>query len=319
MAKSYYAVLYKDGKGKIFTNIKEYKKEIRKNITKLYKGFDERIEAEKWMKNPADFPREKKYYAVKVGRNPGIYTNIEEYDAQMKGYPNCLGKAFYTIEGAKHWLRHVGIQLRPSDKSILDYISVRLRRLINFLFVGIRVRIRLKKIIQKQSEQADSLLFCQINTNNQLIIYTDASIRDNKAGYAAAIIDKETGAEFYLGGSNEKITDSNRGELYALIYALRLIDIHCKASVEIRTDSNYLVQFSKSENLQKMKEVGWQINANADLWKEFYRYTTQRVIQITWVRGHNGEKYNVQCDKIARQCSEPHSKEGIDCEPQCSQ
>ena len=56
------------------------------------------------MKDPAAFPKEKKFFAVKVGIHPGIYDNLEE--AQMKGYPHCLGKVFYTIEGAKFWLEH---------------------------------------------------------------------------------------------------------------------------------------------------------------------------------------------------------------------
>jgi len=102
------------------------------------------------------------------------------------------------------------------------------------------------------------------------------------------------------------IDNSNRAELYAIVSALRLIDEQCKASVEIRTDANSLVKVAKPKNLQKFNKFGWpeQWCTNSDLWKEFFRFTNQRAIQVTWVKGHDRDEYNNLCDKIAGKCSE---------------
>ena len=42
-----------------------------------------------------------KYYAVRVGRQPGIYSSWDECKAQVNGYPNAKYKSFTTLEAAK--------------------------------------------------------------------------------------------------------------------------------------------------------------------------------------------------------------------------
>ncbi len=45
-----------------------------------------------------------KYYAVKEGRNPGIYTTWEECEKEVKGYSGALYKSFPTLDEAKKYL-----------------------------------------------------------------------------------------------------------------------------------------------------------------------------------------------------------------------
>lgn len=50
----------------------------------------------------------KNYYAVAVGRKPGIYNNWDEKDGaenQVKGYPNARHKGFSTRLDAERWLK----------------------------------------------------------------------------------------------------------------------------------------------------------------------------------------------------------------------
>ena len=46
----------------------------------------------------------KKYYAVKIGKNPGIYLSWDECKEQVSGYPKAEYKGFPTEEEAKTYL-----------------------------------------------------------------------------------------------------------------------------------------------------------------------------------------------------------------------
>ena len=52
-----------------------------------------------------DVKGKKKYFVVRIGRKPGIYTDVEEYTAQLRGFPNFDGKGFYTYGGALEYLK----------------------------------------------------------------------------------------------------------------------------------------------------------------------------------------------------------------------
>lgn len=45
-----------------------------------------------------------KYYAVRVGRKPGIYTSRQEYLRQMAGFPGQEGRAFDDRKSAEAWM-----------------------------------------------------------------------------------------------------------------------------------------------------------------------------------------------------------------------
>lgn len=46
-----------------------------------------------------------KFYAVKKGRIPGVYSTWEECQQQVKGFPNPVFKSFPTIEEAEAFIR----------------------------------------------------------------------------------------------------------------------------------------------------------------------------------------------------------------------
>lgn len=95
MAKKYYAVYYGDGKGKIFTRLKAFQSATAKKSAKLYRGFGVKLEAELWLKDPAAFPKEKKFFAVKVGIHPGIYDKLQPLElserAELESPPPLRG------------------------------------------------------------------------------------------------------------------------------------------------------------------------------------------------------------------------------------
>ena len=46
----------------------------------------------------------KKYYAVKIGRIPGIYQTWAEAEPQVKGYAGAIYKSFSTMDEAEHFI-----------------------------------------------------------------------------------------------------------------------------------------------------------------------------------------------------------------------
>ncbi len=56
------------------------------------------------------------YYAVKAGRNPGIYDSWAECEAEVKGYKGAKYKKFDTLEEAQDFIEEEGDFLRPNDE-----------------------------------------------------------------------------------------------------------------------------------------------------------------------------------------------------------
>ena len=303
MARNFYALRFEDGYKAIYQSEEEYKRAVKIHGKHILKGFYSYYDADLWLKNPEAIPQKRCFYAVKAGYRPGVYQNVEDYNAQVKGYVGALGKAFYTEKAAQLWIAGKDF---PSPASYRQRLISFLRDTFSSIFAIFTRKRQFWEQISDIRADSQPWIYCRIKTKHPLIIYTDASCRPGKgAGYAAVIIDTVSHAEFYVGGSTENIKDSNRAELYAILMALQMIDPVSKASIEIRTDAQSLVSFAKMKNLRKLHEKKWLNNTikNADLWEKFYGYACQRLIMMSWVRGHSKDKYNVKCDKIAGKLS----------------
>lgn len=61
-----------------------------------------------------------KYYAVKVGKNTGIYNTWEECKAQVDGYSNAQYKSFKTLAEASDYLNEV---VKASSDHLVAYVD----------------------------------------------------------------------------------------------------------------------------------------------------------------------------------------------------
>ncbi len=62
----------------------------------------------------------KKFYAVKVGKIPGIYGTWSEAEEQVKGFPGAVYKSFSTEEEA---IRYISCEDIKEIKSVSDETS----------------------------------------------------------------------------------------------------------------------------------------------------------------------------------------------------
>lgn len=301
MAKKYYAIRYKNGRHIVVKSLSKYKQLIKQKKFKAAKGFDSLADAEAWCKEPAYFPSQKCVYAVKVGKTPGIYYSEEEFMDNIIGVPKSRGKMFYTEEGAREWLglkRFSINSILQVDKIIHEKFYEKWWSNLQPKLSQIRVIRKLQQFFQRFAIPSRPWIFCNIKAQNPLIIYTDASYKATGTGYAAIIIDSVTGTEICVGGKSSAIMNSSNAELHAIVSALRAIDSSKKADIEIRTDCLSIIEAAYSFKFHNQQE-----KYKTGIWKDFYDLFIKHNIKMTWVKGHNGEAYNTQCDKIARRCS----------------
>ena len=128
------------------------------------------------------------------------------------------------------------------------------------------------------------------------------------------------GAVFSKNGQTEKLsegykfTTNNRMELLGIIEPLEKLEKSC--SVEIYTDSKYVVNAINENWLKNWIKKGWKNSnnkpvLNIDLWKRFLPLLEKHNLQFNWIKGHNSHVENELCDIMAVKESRKRS-ENID-------
>lgn len=124
------------------------------------------------------------YYAVKVGRNPGVYKTWDECNSQVNGFPKARYKKFSTLEEAEAFAE-------------------------------------LKKSATKEKKKSKS---SKVSDNERAIAYTDGSAIGNhvtECGSGAIIIWKDNVVKICSKLSGPIVTSKNvTGEIYAAMSAM---------------------------------------------------------------------------------------------------
>ncbi len=144
----------------------------------------------------------------------------------------------------------------------------------------------------------------------EIEIYTDGACSGNpgKGGWGFVIINKTEEKELFKSSGAEMQTTNNRMEMTAVIEALKKIKAQRNLFTEnvnlsIFTDSKY-VQQGISSWIFNWKKNNWQTSAkkpvkNKDLWQELDKLSTELAPKWNWVKGHAGNRYNEECDRLA--------------------
>lgn len=213
----------------------------------------------------------KKYYAIAVGRKPGVYDEWAQAKAQVMGYPGARYKGFATQAEAEDWLRQPVSRSKPARPSTGS-----------------------GKVALGETGAPKP---------GEIAIYSDGGARFNPGpgGYGAIII--EDGVRRELSGGFRHTTN-NRMELRGCIMALRALKATESRPIRIHTDSQYVVNGIAKGWARNWRSRGWRKNdgnpaQNADLWGELLDLLEGRRITFHWVRGHAGHPENERCDELA--------------------
>lgn len=120
-------------------------------------------------------------------------------------------------------------------------------------------------------------------------------------GWAVVILDTDGTARTLTG--SEPDTTNNRMELTAALMALRALP--ADVSAVLFCDSEYVVK-GLNTWLASWQRRGWKTAqgkpvANAELWRQLGGAQAARpLVDIRWVRGHNGNTLNETVDRLAR-------------------
>ncbi len=144
--------------------------------------------------------------------------------------------------------------------------------------------------------------------NGCVLLYTDGSCTDNpggSGGWAYVVIDN--GEEFPNSGG-EAHTTNNRMELLAFYNGIKFIlETFPNRKIKVFTDSKYLYH-GVTNWMYGWAKNNWMRDGkkevlNVDIWKGILNIVAPHkdFLSFSWVKGHNGNKYNELCDKLARE------------------
>ena len=218
-----------------------------------------------------------KFYAVRKGRKPGIYSTWSECEAQVKGFPQAEYKSFRQRADAESYLQ--GNEVSNSKKKSPS------------------------SAVQSGWKDPDILLFTDGGSRNHGNHAGDHVHADDKAAWAFLI---RRDGQNVRGTGGEYGATKNRMELMALKNALKVLGQrgwnHEKINATL--DSRYVLQAIQKKWLQSWKRNGWRKSsgepvANQELWQEIDRllpYFPQ--IKFIWTKGHADNKGNVIVDQM---------------------
>jgi len=139
-----------------------------------------------------------------------------------------------------------------------------------------------------------SVVFCKQSVTFQPIrrftAYTDGScdnFSEKRAGGAAYIIFNEDMTLFKKASKGFEHTTNNRMELLAIISVVNALPEY--SEVIIHTDSKYCITALNSRSPKK----------NLDLIAKYHRLSKNISVKFEWVKGHSGNIYNEECDRMA--------------------
>ena len=150
----------------------------------------------------------------------------------------------------------------------------------------------------------------------QVTLYTDGSCEPNpgKGGWACILMFEDSlGIKHRkpLSGCIDSSTN-NRMEIMAVLEGLRAIKRPC--DVTIYSDSQYVVNgVGDWSGNRPAAKVGWMVGweglgwrrkdgqlLNPDLWQALWTEVIKHdSVTRKWVRGHNGDPINEECDRLA--------------------
>lgn len=216
----------------------------------------------------------KKFYAVKCGKQEGIFTSWEECKASVSGHPGAEYKGFATMEEA---LRYMG------NGEVLEGIAAD-----RMNHGGEKSRVQgIQNVAMENDIPADTLL-----------TYVDGSFEESIGKYSFGCVfitpDNCIYAEYGNGDNEQSLQHRNvTGEMLGAMYAVKTAMMNGFSKVEIRYDYEGIEKWvtgawrSKTELTQKytqaMREWGRSIE-----------------IKFTKVAAHTNVYYNEKADKLAK-------------------
>ena len=213
-----------------------------------------------------------KYYAVKNGRKPGIYTTWDDCKKQVDGYAKAEFKSFKTLEDAKEFVgMRKQIETSPEEKPV---------------------------IISKDVFETEKTIVMDIpieRRTDTLIAYVDGSnISDKKYGFGIVGIDHGIVLfEAYGTGQEDGMRTMRNvaGEILGAMEAVKYAKRHGYKLVKIYYDY---------KGIEMWVTGGYKAK---NPYTQYYReFMNSQGIEIEFykVKSHTGVEFNERADELAK-------------------
>jgi ribonuclease HI len=130
-----------------------------------------------------------------------------------------------------------------------------------------------------------------------ITIYTDGAAKGNPGpgGYGVVLI---SGKHRLEKSEGFRLTTNNRMELLAVIAGLEALK-KPGSNVVIYTDSKYVADSVEKGWILQWEAKAFRKKKNPDLWIRFLKAYRKHNVRFIWIKGHNNNKENELCDKLA--------------------
>lgn len=211
-----------------------------------------------------------KFYAVRVGRTPGIYNNWDDCKAQIDGFSGATYKSFKTAAEAAEFM---GWGESPKQSS----------------FVA-------------ENEKADKNIdiSCDNIENNDLenVAYVDGSYNVATGEFSYGVVMFHNGEEITF---NKSFSDPELASMRNVAGEIK----GAEAAMEYayKNGMKTLTIYHDYEGISKWPLKQWAANKEGTkAYQEFYNNIKEYVdIKFVKVKGHSGDKYNDLADKLAKE------------------
>ncbi len=212
----------------------------------------------------------KKFYAVKKGLTPGIYTNWPDCQAQINGYSGAVYKGFATLEEAKEFMGGKAEIFGEAEQMTLPFLQQ-------------------APVAEKEMVAADG---------TEAVAYVDGSYDVTTGSFSYGMVMFHDGKEEHFSKKYENNDLASMRNVAGEIEGARAAMQYCldKGIKSLTVYHDYIGIAAWCTGEWKAKQEGTMDYAL------FYRMASLHVdIRFQKVKGHSGDTYNELADKLAKE------------------
>lgn len=204
----------------------------------------------------------KKYYAVRIGLTPGVYTDWETCKAQVNGVPNATYKSFKTYEEAAE-------------------------------FAGVDKLCNAGKADSVETSEAGLKELAE----GEAVAYVDGSFNAETGEFGSGVVLFVGKEEIHL---SEKGIDESLASMRNVAGEIKASEIAMKEA--INRGLRKLTIYHDYEGIAKWCTGEWKTNKDGTIaYKAFYESIKDKLkVEFVKVKGHSGDKYNDLADELAK-------------------
>jgi ribonuclease HI len=204
-----------------------------------------------------------KYYAVRAGRQTGIFTSWDECKKQVIGFSGADYKSFLSMEDAENYMN----------------------------------RFTQRQSVDSQANDVDGSFSHDLN-DGRAIAYVDGSynIKTKEFSFGAVLL--HDGKEFHF---KEKFNDKELAEMRNVAGEIKGAEFAMRYCME--NEIKKIDIYHDYEGIAKWPLGDWKTNKDGTkAYKRFYDETSKSVhINFVKVKGHSGDVYNDLADRLAKE------------------